>query len=74
MKYTIIYNKAVVVPEDTTNPLFAPEHATYVELVDEGGGQFIELVQYDENHNEQKLRIEFDEFEHICEVIATLKG
>jgi len=73
LKYTIIYNKAVVVPEGTTSPLFAPERATYVELVDEGGGQFIELVQYDENHNEQKLRIEFDEFEHICEVIDTLK-
>ena len=74
MKYTTIYHKAVVVPEGTASPLFAPERATYVELVDEGGGQFIELVQYDENHNEQKIRIEFEEFDHICEVIATLKG
>ena len=74
MKYTTIYHKAVVVPEGTPNPLFGPETATYVELVDEGGGQFIELVQYDHLHTEQKLRIEFTEFEHICEVIATLRG
>lgn len=74
MKYDTIFYKAVVVLKNTPSPLFAPERATYVELMDEGGGQFIELVQYDDGHNEQKLRIEFDEFEHICEVIAALKG
>ena len=74
MKYTTIFHSAVVVPEGTAYPLFAAESATYVELVDEGGGPFIELVQFDSDHNEQKLRFDFDEFKQICEVIDTLRG
>ena len=72
-KYMSFYPKAVLVPKGTPNPHFAPEGATYVEIVDEGGGPFLEISQLDANDQEQKLRFDFEEFEALRIMVNCLQ-
>jgi hypothetical protein len=71
-RYISFYPKAVLVPKDTPSPHWAPEGATYVEIVDEGGGPFLEITQLDANDHEQKLRFDFEEFEALYALVSTL--
>lgn len=73
-KYVSFYPKAVLVPKDTPNPHFAPLGATYVEIVDEGGGPFLEITQLDANDQEQKLRFDFEEFEALRIMVNTMQN
>lgn len=72
-KYVSLYPKAVLVPKDTASPHFAPEGATYVEIVDEGGGPFLEISQLDEHDREHKLRFDFEEFEALRIMVNCLQ-
>lgn len=71
-KYESFFPKAMLVPKDTPNPHWIPEGATYVEIIDEGGGPFLELTQLDMQDTEQKLRFEFEEFEALYDMVNTL--
>ena len=72
-KYMSFYPKAVLIPKDTPSPHFAPEGATYVEIVDEGGGPFLEITQLDAHDREQKLRFDFEEFEALRIMVNCLQ-
>lgn len=71
-KYESFFPKAMLVPKGTPSPHWAPEGATYIEILDEGGGPFLELTQLDMQDCEQKLRFEFEEFEALYALVSTL--
>ena len=64
-EFTVYYPKAIIVPRDQTNPMWAPDGAIYVEQVDEGGGVFLEISQLDVFDREQKLRLTYEELEQV---------
>lgn len=45
---------------------------TYVKLMDDGGGEFIKLVQYTES-DVQEIRLDFNEIEHVLKAIEMIK-
>ena len=71
-EFTTYYPKAIIVPRGETNPMWAPEHAVYVEQVDEGGGVFLEISQLDVHDREQKLRLTYAELEEVYAVVRRM--
>jgi hypothetical protein len=72
-EYKVYWPKAIIVPKSEQNPMWAPEGATYVEQVDEGGGVFLEISQLDVFDREQKIRVTYTELEEICAVARRMQ-
>ena len=72
-EYKVYWPKAIIVPKSEQNPMWAPEGATYVEQVDEGGGVFLEISQLDVHDHEQKIRVTYTELEEICAVARRMQ-
>lgn len=49
------------------------ELSTHINLRDEGGGEFIEIIQWLDGE-EQKIRLEFDEIRLLVKAAQQLKG
>ena len=71
-EFITYYPKAIIVPRDETNPMWAPKQAVYVEQVDEGGGVFLEISQLDVFDREQKLRLTYEELEEVYAVVRRM--
>lgn len=72
-EYKVYWPKAIVVAKDETNPMWAPEGATYIEQVDEGGGVFLEISQLDVHDREQKIRVTYAELEQVYAVARRMQ-
>lgn len=72
-QFKVYYPKAIIVAHDEPKPMWAPEGATYIEQVDEGGGVFLEISQLDDHNNEQKLRVTYEELAVIYKTALEMK-
>ena len=55
------------------------ESATYIEVIDEGGGPFFEITQpgmvdFVSTHNVPTLRLNFTEVDEITDVLKTIRA
>lgn len=58
--------KIVILPKG--EPLFSGK-ATFIEVIDEAAGEFVEITQHEVGTHEMKIRIDDDEWPHIREAI-----
>ena len=70
MKYVTTILK-VAVHNETENPAFG-EGNTYVSVEDEGGGPFLIIQQYSDEHGTVILRIEYQELLAVVEASKML--
>ena len=60
-----------VVHRETENPIFG-EGNTYVSVDDEAGGPFLVIEQHDDNTENGKVRIDYEEFLAVAEAAKML--
>ena len=68
MKYKKITTAVCVVPESVTDGYMFSELATYIELIDEGGGPFVKLSQAECG----EIRLQRDELEPVMQAAMEL--
>lgn len=68
MKLTIT---EIAVHKENESPVVG-DLVTYVKLMDDGGGEFIKLVQYTET-DVHEIRLDFNEIEHVFKAIEMIK-
>lgn len=64
--------RSVSVYRKGDNPIFG-ESVTYITLEDSGSGAWIELEQASDEPKQDTIKIDFDEFDHISNVVKMLK-
>ena len=68
MKLTVT---EIAVHKENESPVVG-DLVTYVKLMDDGGGEFIKLVQYTETDVDE-IRLDFNEIEHVLKAIEMIK-
>lgn len=68
MKLTVT---EIAVHKENESPVIG-DLVTYVKLIDDGGGEFIKLVQYTET-DVHEIRLDFGEIEYIMKAIEMIK-
>ena len=68
IQFTVTYPKAIIEGRDDKNPFYADNYEPIsVEILDEGGGPFVQLTQY--NH---KFALEENEVDIVFKTIKAL--
>jgi len=68
MKLTVT---EVTIHKENESPVFG-ELATHVKLDDEGGGEFIKIIQHNDTGCNE-IRLDFEDIEYIMKAIEMLK-
>ena len=69
--YTMRVTRLTVAPDG--EPLFS-DHATHVEIDDEGGGEFVVITQCGENERPGRIAIDKSGWAHIRYAVNELMG
>lgn len=62
----------ISIGQTTDNPVFG--ECIRVKLEDEGGGMFLVFEQYDDQDKINQVRIDFREWDSVCQAVLTLKN